>query len=49
MIAALNKIINHKEDRIMIIDLGPRDGRADERIRFLGIKQKWDKHEAMIF
>ena len=49
MIAALNKIINHKEDRIMIIDLGPTDGRADERIRFLGIKQKWDKHEAMIF
>jgi CRISPR-associated protein Cas2 len=49
MVDALNKIINHKEDRIMIIDLGPTDGRADERIRFLGIKQKWDKHSAMIF
>lgn len=49
MIIDLNKIINHKEDRIMIIDMGPAEGRVEERISFLGTKQKWDTHKAKIF
>ena len=36
--AALTEIIKHDEDRIMIVDLGPLDGRAEERIEFLGIR-----------
>jgi len=49
MIADLNRIINHKEDRIMIIEMGPAEGQIDEKIRFLGIKQKWEAHRARIF
>jgi CRISPR-associated protein Cas2 len=49
MVADLDGIINHKEDRIMIIDMGPAEGRVEERIRFLGIKQKWETHRARIF
>jgi len=45
----LNIIINHKEDRIMIIDMGQAEGQVGERIRFLGIKQKWETHRARIF
>jgi len=45
----LRRSINHKEDRIMIIDMGQAEGRVDERIRFLGIKQKWETHRARIF
>jgi CRISPR-associated protein Cas2 len=49
MVADLDRIINHKEDRIMIIDMGPAEGRVGERIRFLGKKQKWENHRAKIF
>lgn len=49
MVADLEKIINHREDRIMIIDMGPAQGRVEERIRFLGMKQKWENHRARIF
>lgn len=49
MITDLNKIINHKEDRIMIIDMGPVGGRVEERVYFLGTKQRWDEHRALIF
>jgi len=49
MIADLNSIINHREDRIMIIDMGPAESRVEEKIRFLGIKQKWEMHRARIF
>lgn len=49
MLSDLEKIINHKEDRIMIIDMGPAEGRVEERVRFLGIKQKWENHRARIF
>jgi CRISPR-associated protein Cas2 len=37
LIAALADIIKHDQDRIMIVDLGPLDGRADDRIEFLGV------------
>ena len=49
LVADLDRIINHREDRIMIIDMGPAQGRVEERIRFLGIKQKWENHRARIF
>jgi CRISPR-associated protein Cas2 len=35
--AALTEIIKHDEDRIMIVDLGPLDGRIEDSIEFLGV------------
>jgi CRISPR-associated protein Cas2 len=37
LVAALTELINCEQDRIMIVDLGPTDGRANERIEFIGI------------
>lgn len=42
MISVLTELIAPEEDRIMIIDLGPVEGRIEERIVFLGL------HEAHI-
>jgi CRISPR-associated protein Cas2 len=39
MVAALTELINSDEDRVMIIDLGPKDGKVEERIEFMGIHQ----------
>lgn len=36
LIAALTSIIHHREDRVLIVNLGPASGRADERIETLG-------------
>ena len=40
LIAALSEIIKHDEDRIMIVDLGPLDGRVEGRIVFMGLHPK---------
>jgi len=37
LVAALTDLIKHDLDRIMIVDLGPSDGTANERIEFIGI------------
>lgn len=37
MKAALDPIINHEEDQILIIDLGPSEGRGSECIEALGL------------
>lgn len=37
MRVALHELIQHDQDRVMIIDLGPADGRVAERIKFLGV------------
>jgi CRISPR-associated protein Cas2 len=37
MVAALTDLIKPDEDRVMIIDLGPKDGKVEERIDFLGV------------
>ncbi len=34
--ATLSEIINHRQDRVMIVNLGPSDGRVKRRIVFLG-------------
>jgi CRISPR-associated protein Cas2 len=36
LIEALTPIINHREDQVMLIRLGPADGRACESIETLG-------------
>jgi CRISPR-associated protein Cas2 len=40
MAAALHDLINPDEDRVMIIDLGPNDGRVMERIEFMGVHEQ---------
>ena len=37
MVAGLTDLIKPDEDRVMIIDLGPKDGKVGERIEFLGV------------
>ena len=34
---AIGAIINHAEDRVMIVDVGPVDGRAAGAFQFLGV------------
>lgn len=34
----LVELINHREDRVMLADLGPVDGRAGEAVEFLGVR-----------
>lgn len=36
MVAALDELIHHDEDRVMIVDMGPAEGRAEDCIQFLG-------------
>jgi CRISPR-associated protein Cas2 len=36
MIEALSKIINHREDQIMLVDIGPADGRGRWSIETIG-------------
>ncbi len=36
MITSLTELIAPKEDRVMIVDLGPQDGKREERLQFLG-------------
>lgn len=37
---AIGHIINHAEDRILIVDIGPLDGRAAGAFQFLGVQHR---------
>lgn len=47
LVEALIDLIDIDEDRVMIIDLGPVDGRVEERIEFLGVHHQ-EKGEKII-
>lgn len=36
LIAAIKEIINHRDDRVMLVDLGPAASRGSECVVFLG-------------
>ena len=36
LLEAVGAIIHHREDRVIIVDLGPLEGRGDECIEFVG-------------
>lgn len=36
MFEALGKVINHKEDQVLVIDIGPPDARGSECVEILG-------------
>ena len=48
LIAALDEIIHHDKDRIMIVNLGPSDGRVEKNIEFLGRRSVIDREQAVI-
>jgi CRISPR-associated protein Cas2 len=48
LVAALSEIIKHDEDRIMIVDLGSLDGRAEERIEFMGVRPSEMESKAVV-
>ena len=45
---ALTEIIDLKEDRVIIIDVGPVDGRGGEVMRTLGRQAKPKEREALV-
>lgn len=48
LMATLTEIIKHDEDRVMILDLGPLEGRVEKRIVFMGVHPPDSKQEAVI-
>lgn len=48
LMAALTEIIKHDEDRVMILDLGPLEGRVEDRIVFMGVHPQDLGPEAVI-
>jgi CRISPR-associated protein Cas2 len=48
MVAALSELIEPEEDRVMIIDLGPVDGRVKERIEFLGMHAEQKEQDSKV-
>lgn len=45
---ALSEVINTKEDRVVVIDLGPSEG-ASERFEFLGDTYDLQERQASVF
>lgn len=48
MLAALAELIKHDEDRVMIVDLGPLEGRVEDRLEFLGVHPDEIERKAII-
>jgi CRISPR-associated protein Cas2 len=39
MIGDISEIIHHKEDRILIVDMGPQEGRGTKSMEVLGLQE----------
>lgn len=48
IVATLTELIDIDEDRVMIIDLGPVDGKALDRIEFIGVHHKEKERKIII-
>jgi len=48
LVGCIEEVINHSEDRVMIVDLGPVGGAVEDRVAFLGKKPKKKKRGAVI-
>ncbi len=44
----LENVIDHRADQVLIVDLGPTDGLAKDRILALGLPFHLEKHHALI-
>ena len=45
LIAALSDIIDHRDDQVMLIDIGPAEGRGSQSIETIGRAMKKEKLE----
>lgn len=45
LIAAMSEIIDHREDQVMLIDIGPADGRGGQSIETVGKRMKRERLE----
>lgn len=48
LIACIAEVIDHSEDRVMIVDLGPVEGSVKERVTFLGKRPPRRERRAVI-
>jgi len=48
MIAVLSDQIKYDEDRVMIVDLGPLEGKVEDRIEFLGAHPAETERKAIV-
>lgn len=48
LVAALEEIINHDEDSVMIINLGPANKKLDGKITFIGQKPEVEEEDFII-
>jgi CRISPR-associated protein Cas2 len=48
MMAVLTDLIKFDEDRVMIVDLGPLEGKVEERIEFLGAHPDDTERKAIV-
>lgn len=48
MVEVLTRIIKHDEDRIMLVDIGPVDGRARIAFEYLGVQPVQDEERIAI-
>ena len=48
MMAAMGELINHNEDRVMVVDLGPQKGKAKEKVEFIGQRVEFVEEGAVI-
>lgn len=48
LVSKITEIIHHREDRIMIINIGPLGGRAEECVEFIGTSVTFESPAAVI-
>ena len=47
--SSLEEIINHKEDRVIIMSIGGTEERIEDRIEFMGKRVEFQEHKAVVF
>ena len=48
LISKITETIHHREDRVMLVDIGPVKGRAEECVEFLGLSITFETTSATI-
>ena len=48
MLLALEELIDSGVDRVMIVNIGPADGKATDRVKFLGRREELPERKATI-
>ena len=48
LMTALEELIDPDADRVMIVNIGPAEGKASDRVRFLGRREDFPERKATI-